>query len=216
MTKVKICGLTNAEDALLARAYGADLVGFLFADESPRFIVPGEVKKIVQVLPADVGKVGLFKDHTLEEVKENVKLCLLDHVQLHGDESPEFCRRLRKILKASGSDVKIIKTFKVKDRIMGIPPDEYDDADYYLFDTYHPKMMGGTGIRFDWDVLGEVEGGKPFFIAGGLKPENVADAIRVLSPYGVDAASGVERSVGKKDKDKIKEFILNAKNAKST
>ncbi len=212
MTKVKICGLTNDVDALLACEYGADLVGFLFAKESPRFIVPDEVRRITQILSADVSKVGLFKDHRLEEVKENVILCGLDHVQLHGDEDPAFCRELRKILKDDGRDVEIIKTFKVKDRILGILPVEYTDVDYYLFDTYHPEMMGGTGIRFDWDILNNVGNGKPFFIAGGLDPANVADAIRILRPYGVDTSSGVERSVGRKDKDKIKEFILNAKN----
>ena len=213
MTKVKICGLTNTEDAILACTCGADLVGFLFAEESPRFIIPHEVKKIIQELPGDVGKVGLFKDHTLEEVKKSVEFCRLDHVQLHGDESPMFCEELRKMLNASGVDITIIKTFKVRDRILGISPCEYADADYYLFDTYHPKMMGGTGIRFDWDVLRGFKSGKPFFVAGGLDPENVAAAIKELQPYGVDTSSGVEKFVGKKDKKKIKEFILNAKNA---
>jgi phosphoribosylanthranilate isomerase len=213
MTKVKICGLTNSEDALLACEFGADLVGFLFAEESPRFITPDEVKNIILKLPSDVGKVGLFKDHTLEEVKEDVIFCQLDHVQLHGSESPEFCRELRKILKTNGRDITIIKTFKVKDTVLGISPNKYEDVDYYLFDTYHPKMMGGTGIRFDWNVLKEFSGNKPFFVAGGLDPENVADAVAQLRPYGVDTSSGVEKVVGKKDKSKIKEFILNAKNA---
>ena len=213
MTKVKICGLTNSEDALLACEFGADLVGFLFAEESPRFITPDEVKNIILKLPSDVGKVGLFKDHTLEVVKEDVMFCQLDHVQLHGSESPEFCRELRKILKTNGRDITIIKTFKVKDTVLGISPNEYDDVDYYLFDTYHPQMMGGTGIRFDWNVLKEFSGNKPFFVAGGLDPENVAAAVAQLRPYGVDTSSGVEKVEGKKDKNKIKEFILNAKNA---
>ena len=213
MVKVKICGLTNREDAQKACEYGADLVGFLFAPESPRCISPDKAKDIIETLPDEVGKTGLFRDQDPEEVARYVLLCGLNYVQLHGDESPEYCRMLKESAESQGTKIKIIKTFKVKDKIIGISPVGYDAVDHYLFDTYHPEMMGGTGTRFDWNVLKGIEKDKSFFVAGGLDPDNVAEAIQMLRPYGVDVASGVERSVGKKDWDKIKEFILNAKNA---
>jgi phosphoribosylanthranilate isomerase len=109
--------------------------------------------------------------------------------------------------------VKILKTFKVKDKIMGTEPENYSDADHYLFDTYHPKMMGGTGIKFDWDVLKGRNFGRPVFLAGGLDPVNVREAVISLRPYAVDVSSGIESSQGKKDVKKVKEFIHNAKTA---
>ncbi len=212
-TKVKICGITNTEDALVACGAGADLVGFLFAEESPRFMEIHTVREIIDTLPESVGKVGLFKDKEMEKVKACVLNCGLDHVQLHGGESPEYCRKLKSELRGVGKEIKILKTFKVKDHILGEQPDTYEEADYYLFDTYHPQMMGGTGLKFDWNVLKDFRGSKPYFLAGGLNPENVAQAVSELRPFGVDVASGVEAFTGKKDSDKIKEFVRNAKEA---
>jgi len=211
MVKVKICGLTNVEDALKACEYGADLVGFLFAEESPRRISLDDAKNIIAELPAEVGKTGLFKDHDPGEVLRHVVSCGLNYVQLHGDEDPGYCVRLKKMFHDKGVSAGIIKTFKIREKLIGASPDGYAEVDYYLFDTYHPEMMGGTGISFDWDVLKNMKNKKPFFVAGGLNPENVACAVRILKPYGVDVASGVESSVGKKDLKKVKEFILNAK-----
>ncbi len=213
MVKVKICGLTNKEDALKACEYGADLVGFVFAEGSPRSVGPETVKDIVEAVPQGVGKVGLFKDDALEEVEECFLSCDLDHVQLHGDESPAYCAELKEALRKNGKAVGIIKTFKVKDKILGFPAGAYVDAAYYLFDTFHEKMMGGTGIKFDWAVIRDFKGDRPFFLAGGLNQRNVAEAVREVHPYGVDVSSGVEGSVGKKDENKLKEFIQNAKKA---
>ncbi|MCK4851778.1 MAG: phosphoribosylanthranilate isomerase [Candidatus Omnitrophica bacterium] len=213
MVRVKICGLTNAEDAVRSCQYGADLLGFIFAKGSPRTVEPDTAKGIIHQLPAHIGKTGLFKDTALDEVRECVLFCGLDHVQLHGDESPEYCAELKRTLRGTVDGFRIIKTFKVKDRILGGPLDEYVDADYVLFDTFHPEMMGGTGSRFDWGVLKDFRSDMPFFLAGGLTPQNVAGAVRTVHPYGVDVASGVEISAGKKDENKLKEFIQNARNA---
>jgi phosphoribosylanthranilate isomerase len=209
--KVKICGLTNIGDAILAKSLGADLLGFLFAEESPRFVGKENATRIIHQLPIDVDKVGLFKDHDIKHVAECIYDCGLTAVQLHGVESPEYCGSLKSIISDMGRTVKLLKTFKVKDRIMGRNPNEYPQCDYYLFDTYHPTMMGGTGMSFDWKALKGFKSDKPFFIAGGLTPENVEAAINEMDPYGVDVASGVEVSPGKKDPSKIEEFIINAK-----
>jgi len=218
--KVKICGLTNLEDAAAACKYGADLLGFIFVKGTPRYI--GNIKNIILDLPAEVksaaGIVGLFRDEELDEVAGIVSECGLDHVQLHGDETPEYCRELKDILqKKHNMALKIIKTFKVADAILPHGKysfEDYENADYFVFDTFHPHVMGGTGLRFDWKVLIKERDRikKPFFIAGGLTPENVPEAIKAVCPYGVDVASGVESSPGRKDEKLLKEFIHNAKN----
>lgn len=214
MVKIKICGLTNLEDALKACEYGADLLGFLFAPESPRYVDVELVKKIIKEIPRGIEKVGLFKDQVLDEVVKNVIDCGLSAVQLHGNESPEYCGDLIDRLEQEGRGIKVIKTFKVKYKILAsMPLEAYEAADYYLFDTFHPKMMGGTGVKFDWEILKDFKGERPFFLAGGLTPCNVEEAIKKVRPYGVDVSSGVERTIGEKDGKKVKEFIQNAKNA---
>jgi len=214
MVKIKICGLTNLEDALKACEYGADLLGFLFAPESPRYVDAELVKKIIKEIPRGVEKVGLFKDQALDEVVKNVMDCGLSAVQLHGNESPEYCGDLIDRLEQEGRGIKVIKTFKVKYKILAsMPLEAYEAADYYLFDTFHPKMMGGTGVKFDWEILKDFKGERPFFLAGGLTPGNVEEAIKKVRPYGVDVSSGVERAIGEKDEKKVKEFIQNAKKA---
>ncbi|MBF0252682.1 MAG: phosphoribosylanthranilate isomerase [Candidatus Omnitrophica bacterium] len=211
---VKICGLTNYEDASKAVELGADLLGFLFAKESPRYTEPCKVKKIIQNLPEETGKAGLFKNEDIDVIVDTLLECSLTHVQLHGNESPVFCINLKSAALKHGKDIIVMKTFKVGEAIMWSNPLEYEKAvNYFLFDTYHPKMMGGTGLKFDWDVLKNTNINNPYFLAGGLDPKNVGEAIRTLNPYGVDIASGVEAFVGKKDHEKLKEFIYNAKNA---
>jgi len=217
MAKVKICGLTNLEDAIKACECGADFLGFIFIKETPRNVDADTVKNITSRIPeeisAGIGKVGLFKDEAIEEVARAVSLCDLDHVQLHGDEDPNYCRQLKEKV---GGDIKIIKMFKVKDDIVAPYPyilDDYVDADYYVFDTFHPDLAGGTGKSFDWKVL--LDSGdsikKLFFIAGGLDPGNVREAVEAVAPFGVDVSSGVELEAGKKDENLLKEFIKNAK-----
>ncbi len=216
MVKVKICGITNLEDAVKACEYGADLIGFVFVEGTPRHVAEDKVKSMVGAIPAALkGKtalVGLFMDASAETVIKTVRSCGLSYVQLHGEESPEYCVALKKSL----GDAKIIKVFKVKKGIIpcGVfETGDYGAADHFLFDAYRPDAAGGTGKAFDWPSLKRysVDFDKPFFVAGGLDPLNVADAIRVMRPYGVDVSSGVESSPGKKDALLMKEFIQNAK-----
>ena len=204
MAKVKICGLTNLPDAVKAHELGADFIGFIFFKDSPRSLDQSEARLIIRELPKGVQKVGLFLNQDIDEVKKIADKCELNFLQLHGDEDPGYAARLKK-------DFKIIKSFKVKDEksIEGV--DNYGVVDFYLFDTYVKSMPGGTGITFNWDILKGRSFKRPIFLAGGLTPKNVSEAVRKLSPYAVDVASGVEKSPGKKDYKLLKEFIENAK-----
>lgn len=205
MVKVKICGVTNPDDALKVYEFGADLIGFVFFENSPRRIKPSLARDIIRNLPQNILKVGLFLDEDIGLVRDTAKDCGLDMLQLHGAESVEYCEKL-------GREFKIIKSFKVKDEESVKIVNDFTGADYYLFDTYVKGVPGGTGLTFEWDILKGKKFKKPFFLAGGLNPGNVKQAIIAVSPYGVDVASGVEKSPGKKDYKLIKEFISNAKN----
>ncbi|MFH1594488.1 MAG: phosphoribosylanthranilate isomerase [Candidatus Omnitrophota bacterium] len=207
MTKVKICGITNREDAEKAYELGADFIGFIFAEKSSRRINPEAAQKIIAKLPKELPKVGLFLNQDLGEVMRTAKDCAIDIIQLHGDEDPHYCESLKR-------EFRIIKVFKIKDTLSAPGPKGYEDVDYYLFDTYVKDVDGGTGVSFNWDILRGKEFEKPIFLAGGLTPLNVTEAISVASPYAVDVTSGVERSCGKKDHKLLKEFIDNAKKAK--
>ncbi|UCD54913.1 MAG: phosphoribosylanthranilate isomerase [Candidatus Omnitrophota bacterium] len=207
MVKVKICGITESKDALKAHELGADFVGFIFFTNSPRKVKPEEARLIIEGLPKDLLKVGLFLGQDAGTVRAIAERCRLDFLQLHGDESPEYCRRL-------GKDFNIIKSFKIKNFCNVSDINAYEDAaHYYLFDTYVEGMPGGTGKTFNWDILKYRPFEKPIFLAGGLTPKNVEEAIRKAAPYAVDVASGVEKSPGKKDYGLLKEFIDNAKKA---
>ena len=204
MTKVKICGITNKKDAKKALELGADFLGFIFFDKSPRKIDPVDAQSIIDSLPKSVQKVGLFLNQDPHRIISIADMCWLNYLQLHGDESPGDCKKLRK-------NFKIIKSFKVKNKSSIADIDKYEDVDHYLFDTYVKGKPGGTGISFNWDILKGKKFKKPIFLAGGLTPKNVGGAIKKVSPYAVDVASGVEKSPGKKDYNLLKEFIDNAK-----
>lgn len=224
MVKVKICGITNAEDAVVACQCGADLIGFVFVAGTSRCVDREIVKEIISGEPGKfkgkVISVGLFKDETIERAGEIVHYSGIGSVQFHGAESPEYCGDFKKfMMKEYGiGEIKVIKAFKVKKEILpsGVyRPEDYDTVDYFVFDTFHPFRDGGTGIGFDHEVLkaNREKLKKPFFIAGGLNAENVKEVVRNVRPFGVDVSSGIEKNVGMKDKKLLKEFILNAKNA---
>lgn len=223
MVKVKICGITNVEDVEAAAECGADLIGFVFVKRTPRYIEPEKVKDIINTLEekgfSKVSKVGLFKDEDEKTVIETVLLCGLDRVQLHGDEDPEYCITVKRTLKEKyGHDVKIMKVFKVSDKILPhgkYVMKDYAGADEYVFDTFHPDISGGTGTGFDFAIIRDQKNkiDKPFFIAGGLTPGNVKRTVLEVNPYGVDVSSGVEKMPGKKDALLLKEFVTNAKSA---
>lgn len=177
VTKVKICGITRAEDAELAIELGADYLGFIFVPESPRYVVhPPQTHGVLRV--------GVFRGTSCNEILRTIEAAKLDLVQIHGN--------------FVDPGVPVIHAFKVGDTL----PDTRTLADYVLFDT-----GGGTGRTFDWSLLERYDRTKPFFLAGGLHPDNVADAIAATHPYAIDVASGVERAPGIKDHDKLRKLF---------
>jgi phosphoribosylanthranilate isomerase len=203
MTRVKICGITNLEDALLAAEAGADALGFVFYAQSPRYITPDRAREIVLRLPPFVAKVGVFVNEELDRVREIMAYCHLDYAQLHGDETPEQVaalapRAIKAVRVRSAADIERLAQYQ---------------AVAYLLDTYHPTKHGGTGEAFDWELAVEAKSHGPIILAGGLTPDNVGDAIERVHPYAVDVSSGVEATPGIKDHQKVQCFIIAAKGA---
>ncbi|GAB7026609.1 phosphoribosylanthranilate isomerase [Geotalea toluenoxydans] len=201
MTKVKICGITTVADAMMAVEAGADALGFVFYDQSPRNLEPAQAAEIIRVLPPFVQVVGLFVHAPLDFINTVTDRCRLDVVQLHGDEPPEFC---------AGVNRRVIKAFRIKDITSLDHMDEYNVAGY-LLDAWSPKAFGGTGVTFNWDTALMAKKFGPIILAGGLTPENVAEAVHYVSPYGVDVSSGVEAAHRVKDPEKVRQFIQRAK-----
>ena len=196
--RVKICGICDRESAAGAVEAGADALGFVFAP-GRRMVSPEKSREISQSIPPFVSRVGVFVNPTLEEVIGIAGYAGLDTIQLHGDETPEFCRAL---------GYKVIKSFTAGQKIDLESAGRYI-VDAYLLDTLAPGFRGGTGITFDWRLAADFRAG-PLIIAGGLTPENVTEAIKAAAPYAVDVSSGVETN-GLKDVKKIREFIRRVK-----
>lgn len=208
MTRVKICGITNLEDALHAVEKGADELGFNFYSKSVRYISPDAAKAIIDKLPTGVSTVGVFVNMSLAGVLEIARVTGISAIQLHGDEDRAYVRDLR-----SKARLKIIQAVRMKPVMAGIH-DPALDAHAILLDSYVPNEYGGTGKVFDWNRAKEFTKFFPtVYLAGGLHPDNVEEAIKIVKPYAVDVASGVESSPGRKDPKKVEEFIRNAKNA---
>jgi phosphoribosylanthranilate isomerase len=199
--KVKICGITGRDDALHATACGADALGFVFYAGSPRCVTAETVAKISAELPPFVSRVGLFVNEAPERIRAVAETCGLDVLQLHGDEAPQAC---------------LLPPYRV---VKGVRPQRGDDLaglpDYpvaaLLVDAAVPGQFGGTGQRADWPVAAQLAARHRVILAGGLTPENVAEAVRQVRPYAVDVSSGVESAPGKKDPEKVARFIRNAK-----
>lgn len=200
IVKVKICGITNFEDAQAAIEMGADMLGFNFYPKSPRFIEPDDASAIINKLSVSVDTVGVFVNSTLNEIKHQIVDGRLNWVQLHGDETPEFCRSL-----ASLSHIKTMKAIRVKDS-SSIRLAETYFTDAILLDAFDPHRYGGTGVAFNWNIIGNMS--KRVFLAGGINPDNVRKAID-LGVYGIDVCSGIESSPGKKDHAKMKKLFDN-------
>ena len=200
MIRVKICGITNAADAFAAIEAGANLLGFNFYPKSPRHITEAEAAKIRRQLPKKVEAVGIFVNAPLAEVAALSKSLNLDVAQLHGDESPETVGELAR-------SVSVWKAFRVESDFRLETLDEYSQAFAFLFDAAHTGQYGGTGHSTDWDIAQRAAVGRRIILAGGLKVENVAAAVRIVRPYAVDVASGVESKPGKKDHGLLREFI---------
>ena len=204
MVRVKICGITNLSDAEHALRYGADALGFVFA-ESPRRIAPQKAAKIIRKIGPRVAPVGVFVNEKPENVLKIAWECQLSTVQLHGDESLATIKDIRK-----AGALKVIKSFRIANAA-DLARIESFEADAYLFDTKADGRFGGTGKSFDWTLLKNAKFRRPVILSGGLKPGNIEEAVRAVCPYGVDVSSGVEKSPGKKDPKLVKEFIERAK-----
>jgi phosphoribosylanthranilate isomerase len=197
--KVKICGITNYDDAMAAIDMGADLLGFNFYPPSPRFVTKEKAAEIIDRLPAFVDTAGVFVNTPVEEIHATNSVCPLDWVQLHGDEDPQFCRSLLT------HNVKTMKAIRVKDQTDISSADDYF-TDAILLDAFNPEKYGGTGLTFDWNIIGHIN--KRVFLAGGVNPENAAAAVE-LGVYGIDVCSGIEAEPGKKDHEKMKRLFAN-------
>jgi len=201
--RVKICGITNLEDALQAVEAGADALGFVFYDKSPRFVSPLAVQKIITRLPPFVTTVGLFVNEEVPQIRRTMAAARLDVVQLHGDETPEKC-----LIKP----LRVIKALRVKDAASLAGAGDYQ-VSALLLDAWCDQAFGGTGKQFDWQLAKRLTGQRPLILAGGLTPENIIDAVQAVKPYAVDVSSGVEAAPGQKDHQKVAEFIRRARNA---
>lgn len=201
MTRVKICGITNVVDALEAVKCGADALGLVFAN-SPRKVSPSRAVTIVKSIAPFVFVVGVFVNERKETIEHLIDLCGLQAVQLHGDETPQFCRRLRK-------KTKVIKAFCVKDKYVLKVIKKYD-VDGYLLDSFSLYRSGGSGRTFDWDIAlkaKQILKGRPLILSGGLNASNIKEAIEIVKPYAVDVSTGVEKYLGKKDRRLLRHFI---------
>lgn len=199
--KVKVCGITNAEDAWAAVEAGADALGFIFCEQSPRYIVPAVASRIIAGLPPLIVTVGVFVNEGMATVRSIMDTCGLAMAQLHGDENASYCRELSR---------PAMKALRLKDRGSLLALAEYQGRGGvrgFVLDTFSELAYGGTGQVTDWALAAEVAKSTRILLAGGLTPDNVTEAIRTVRPYGVDVSSGVESAPGKKDHAKIRAFL---------
>ncbi len=198
-TRIKVCGMTDQADVGLAVAAGVDALGFIFAEKSPRRVEPDKVKGLIGLVPPLVDTVGVFVNADPDLVADIIKYCGLTMVQLHGEEPVDYCELM---------PVRVLKSFAVGQGEVNPDIDRYDNVvQGYLLDTYHEKMAGGTGQSFDWGIVDGLNIPGPVFLAGGIGPENVEEAINAVRPFAVDVNSGVEIEPGKKDSEKIYALI---------
>ncbi|ABG05035.1 phosphoribosylanthranilate isomerase [Rubrobacter xylanophilus DSM 9941] len=205
MAKVKVCGITSVEDALVAAGAGADAVGFVFFERSPRRVGVERAREISGALPGGVLRVGVFVNTPPEEVLRVASLVGLDYAQLHGDEGPEEVRRVRE------GGLGVIKALRVRDAGSLSEIERYPEADLFLLDAWREGLYGGTGTPFDWELAKRLRGCANIVVSGGLTPENVRAAIERLDPYGVDASSSLEEAPGKKSGELVRRFVSAAK-----
>jgi len=203
-TQVKICGVTNVADALAAAEAGADMIGLNFYEKSPRCLSLATAAEISRALSPFVLRVGVFVNPDEAQVMEAIAACGLNLLQFHGDEASDFCTQF---------GLMSVKALRVRDA-ESLQALEKFSTDAFLLDAYSKSGLGGTGEKFNWDLaVAAQKFGKPIFLAGGLTPENVADAVKQVRPFAVDVSSGVESAPGKKDAAKVRAFIAAAKSA---
>lgn len=199
-----MCGLTREKDVEAGVNAGLDALGFIFYEKSPRNVSPDFVRAVISKVPPFVDCVGVFVDRECQEVEEIIQYCGLSHAQLHGKEDSKYCERVERL----ASPCHVIKAFRVSSESKREDFKPYDDIVHgYLLDTYEKGNAGGTGTSFDWGIIDRLNLQRPMILAGGLSPENVASAIRNVSPFGVDVNSGVEEEPGIKDHSLINDFV---------
>ena len=195
--RVKICGITDVEQGRKIAEQGADSLGFICVERSPRYVTPEQIATIGRSLSPQIDRVGVFANSPLDEIVRVLDLSGLTAIQLHGAETPDFCLRLRQLVPP---EIELIKAFRIKSSQSLTETANYSDCvDTFLLDAYHPKMLGGTGEILDWQGLAQFQPALPWMLAGGLTPDNVTEALNLLHPAGIDLSSGVERSPGDKD-----------------
>ncbi|MBW4668195.1 MAG: phosphoribosylanthranilate isomerase [Cyanomargarita calcarea GSE-NOS-MK-12-04C] len=198
--RVKICGITQPAQGKAIAKIGATALGFICVPASPRYITSAQIRAVVEELPVFTDKIGVFANASLEQIGQNVLDAGLTGVQLHGDESLEFCQKLRQSL----PKIEILRALRIR------TPEDLSTATVYttcvdtlLLDAYHPQQLGGTGKTLDWEMLQNFSPSCPWFLAGGLTPDNIIEALSQLNPSGIDLSSGVERTPGDKDLEKV-------------
>ncbi|MBR8838701.1 MAG: phosphoribosylanthranilate isomerase [Stigonema ocellatum SAG 48.90 = DSM 106950] len=198
--RIKICGITQPQQGKAIASFGATALGFICVPTSPRYVTVAQIRSVVEELPEKVDKIGVFANTTIEEITQTAVDSGLTGVQLHGDESREFCLRLRQSL----PNIEILKALRIRSFEDIDKTASYAIAvDTLLLDAYHPQELGGTGKTLDWDMLQQFSPSCPWFLAGGLTPDNILEALNHTNPSGIDLSSGVERSPGDKDLDKV-------------
>ena len=198
--RVKICGITQPQQSLAITQLGATALGFICVPSSPRYVSIEQINLATSHVPDHVDKIGVFANSTIFEIIKVVSSSSLTGVQLHGDETPLFCEELRQVL----PNIELIKAFRVRSwEQLETTPNYTGCVDTLLLDAYHPQLLGGTGKTLDWQVLQSFRPDLPWFLAGGLTPDNLFTALTQIHPHGIDLSSGVERSPGDKDLDKV-------------
>lgn len=198
VVQIKVCGITRAADAALSADLGAAALGFVFWPHSPRYLEPGDARAIVAALPPHVAAIGVFVDQPLDHVEDVARMVPLTAVQLHGHEPVAYCRAL---------PYRVIKAVPMVDDRLLLSVEDVPAEMTVLLDAHDPVRMGGTGRPVDWAAAAVIARQRRVILSGGLRPDNVADAIAVVRPYGVDVSSGVEQRPGIKDPQRLRSFI---------
>ena len=201
---VKICGITKSDQAEAIAEMGVSALGFICVPNTPRYIDPAQIRIVTNALPASVDRVGVFLDASMAEICQVVRSTGLNCVQLHGGESPEFCHAFKSAI----PKIKLIKALRIRSQESLKQVDNYcAGVDAVLLDAYDPKLAGGTGKTINWEMLKDFRPNCPWWLAGGLSPENVAIALQHLQPDGIDVSSGVEIAPGNKDLDRVRQLL---------
>jgi phosphoribosylanthranilate isomerase len=199
--RIKICGITKPEQGIRIAELGATALGFICVERSPRYITPERIAEICQLLPASIDRIGVVANMEIYEIDRLVAMTGLSGIQLHGDETPEFCQKLRQVLPPN---IEIIKAFRIKNvEFLGVIENYLNSIDTILLDAYDAQMLGGTGKTLCWQDLQTFKPSLPWILAGGLTPDNITQALAQLQCDGIDLSSGVEKAPGDKDLAKV-------------